>query len=365
VPVAEYFSQDYHSARGLFQHAAQSAGAALQTFELPGHRDPSNRPLSIDVGRIGAREPDRALVILSGTHGVEGFCGSGCQVGFFVDHLCRALPASACALLVHALNPFGFAWLRRVNEDGVDLNRNFIDFSKALPSSTAYEALHDYLVPADWKGEGRRAADIGLDAYIKQHGPRAFQSAITGGQYTRPTGLFYGGATATWSAKTLISILRQQLPPTVRYLAVLDLHTGLGPTAYGEPILTSRGAGDRERATKWYGPEVKDLAADEAVAARLSGSISDGVSHARPDVELTFLALEFGTIPMMDVLTALRADHWLHSSPTVDPALRAEIQLQMRNAFYCESADWQAAVYGRTADFIYRACRGLATSSSP
>ena len=53
------------------------------------------------------------------------------------------------------------------------------------------------------------------------------------------------------------------------------------------------------------------------------------------------------------------------SSPTVDPALRTEIQLQMRNAFYCESADWQAAVYGRIADFIYRACRGLATSSSP
>jgi hypothetical protein len=25
---------------------------------------------------------------------------------------------------------------------------------------------------------------------------------------------------------------------------------------------------------------------------------------------------------------------------------------------------WQTAVYGRTADFIYRACRGLATSSS-
>jgi predicted deacylase len=268
-------------------------------------------------------------------------------------------------LLVHALNPFGFAWLRRVNEDGVDLNRNFIDFSQPLPSSTAYEALHDYLVPADWQGEGRRSADQALDAYHKQHGPRAFQSAITGGQYTRPTGLFYGGTRATWSAQTLITILQQQLPSTVRHLAVLDLHTGLGPVAYGEPILTSRGPGDRERAAKWYGPEVKDLAAGEAVATQLSGSICDGVSKARPDVELTFLALEFGTRPDREVLTALRADHWLHNSPAVAPALRADIQSQMRNAFYCESPDWQAAVYGRTADFIYRACRGLSSSSSP
>jgi hypothetical protein len=364
VPVAEYFSQDYNSARERFRHAARSAGATLQTFELPGYRDPSIRPLTIDVGCIGAQQPDRALVILSGTHGVEGFCGSGCQVGFFVDHLYRALPATACALLVHALNPFGFAWLRRVNEDGVDLNRNFVDFSKALPSSTAYESLHDYLVPPDWKGEGRKAADLAIGAYMNQHGQRALQSAITGGQYTRPTGLFYGGAKRTWSATTLITILQQHLAPAVRYLSCLDLHTGLGPPAYGEPILTSRNAVDLERAIKWYGPEVKDLAGDEAVAARLSGSIADGVMDARPDVELTFLALEFGTIPMLDVLTALRGDHWLHSCSNVDPALRTEIQSQMRNAFYSDSPDWQAAVYGRTADFIYRACRGLASSKS-
>jgi hypothetical protein len=205
----------------------------------------------------------------------------------------------------------------------------------------------------------------GPDVYIKQHGLRAFQSAVSGGQYTRPKGLFYGGVTATWSAKMLMAILRQQLPSTVRYLAVLDLHTGLGPVAYGEPILTSRGPSDRERAAKWYGPEVKDVAADESVSAQLSGSISNGVSQARPEVELTFLALEFGTRPVIEVLTALRADHWLHSSATVDPSLRADIQSQMRKAFYCESPDWQAAVYGRVADFVYRGCRGLSTSSSP
>ena len=29
--------------------------------------------------------------------------------------------------MIHALNPFGFAHLRRANEDNVDLNRNFVD----------------------------------------------------------------------------------------------------------------------------------------------------------------------------------------------------------------------------------------------
>jgi hypothetical protein len=364
MPVAEYFGTDYIASRELFRRAAKSAGAAVQSLELPGHRGPKDESLSIDISRVGASQPDRALVIISGTHGVEGFAGSGCQVGFFVDHLYQALPSTACALLVHALNPFGFAWLRRVNEDGVDLNRNFVDFSKPLPSSSAYEALHDFLVPADWQGETRRSADLGLQSSIRQHGLRAFQAAVTGGQFTRPTGLFYGGTRATWSAQTLISVFRQQLPATVRQIAVLDLHTGLGPSAYGEPILTSSTPADRDRAVRWYGPEVKDLASDESISAQLSGSIADGLRRALSEVELTFLGLEFGTRPMMEVLTALRADHWLHSHERVDEELKSAIPLQMRSAFYCDSPDWQAAVYGRTADFIFRACRGLSASDS-
>jgi hypothetical protein len=63
MPVAEYFSRDYRSARELFRHVAQSAGAALQMYELPGHLGPANESLTIDVGRIGAHEPDRALAI--------------------------------------------------------------------------------------------------------------------------------------------------------------------------------------------------------------------------------------------------------------------------------------------------------------
>ena len=156
MPVAQYFSPDYRSAREAFRTAAQRAGAALQAYELPGQRGPNDESLSIDVARLGAADADRALVVISGTHGIEGFAGSGCQVGFLTDRLYEALPGSACVVLVHALNPYGFAWSRRVNEDGVDLNRNFVDFAKPLPPSTAYEPLHDWLVPLDWQGDERR-----------------------------------------------------------------------------------------------------------------------------------------------------------------------------------------------------------------
>src|SRR6516225_9551772 len=98
----------------------------------------------------------------SGTHGVEGFCGSGCQTGYLNDRLYEALSSKSAVILVHALNPFGFAWLRRVNEDNIDVNRNFHDFRKPLPSSEAYEQLHGWLVPGDWTGPQREKADAAL-----------------------------------------------------------------------------------------------------------------------------------------------------------------------------------------------------------
>lgn len=359
MPIAEYFSRDYASARQRFQAAARRAGAALTRYELPGRVGPSGEALAIDVARLGNASAESALLVISGTHGIEGFAGSGCQVGLLEDRLYEALGGSTCLVLLHALNPYGFAWLRRVNEEGVDLNRNFADFSRALPPSTAYEALHDWLIPADWEGEARRAADAALVSFGQTHGMPALQAAVSGGQYTRPTGLFYGGTRESWSASMLTRVLAEVLPGTVRRLGVLDLHTGLGPAGYGEPILDAGGAADRERALRWYGADVKDLAAGESVSARLVGTMARGIERARPQAELTYIGLEFGTRPTMEVLTALRADHWLHARAGADPALRARIQQQMREAFFSESPAWQAAVYGRTADLVLRALRGL------
>ena len=154
------FSADtYIAAREKFLSAARAARCDLSIYPLPNHMGPDGQELTIDVGKLGPPEPEAILVLISGTHGVEGFCGSGCQLGFLADRLYEALPVNCGALLVHALNPYGFAWLRRVNEKNVDLNRNFHDFSKDLPSCSAYEELHDWLVPLEWEGEQSRCLD--------------------------------------------------------------------------------------------------------------------------------------------------------------------------------------------------------------
>ena len=359
MSVSDYFSADYASARERFRTAATRAAAGMTSYLLPGHHGPDGEALTLDVAHLGGTQAQSALLVIAGTHGVEGLAGSGCLVGLLEDRFDKELQASGCLVLLHAINPYGFAWLRRVTEEGVDLNRNCVDFSRPLPSSEAYERLHEWLVPRQWQGDVRRAADEALMAYAQQHGMAALQAAVSGGQYTRPGGLFYGGVREAWSVRMLLRVLREILPASVRRLAVLDLHTGLGPPAYGEPILDAGDGKVRERALRWFGADVRDLSAGESVSARLTGTLARGIERARPELELTLIGLEFGTRPVMEVLTALRADHWLHSHGAGDPQAAAQIRRQMRDAFYCDSPAWQAAVYGRTADLAFRALRGL------
>jgi hypothetical protein len=162
MATSDFFAHSYDEARSKFLNISQSVGAILTQHALPNHCGPNGEALFVDVAQLGAVNPKSLLILISGTHGVEGFCGSGCQVGYLADRVYEALPADAGVMLVHALNPFGFAWLRRVNEANVDLNRNFQNFNESLPSSVGYEAFHDYLVPQDWEGEQRAKADAAL-----------------------------------------------------------------------------------------------------------------------------------------------------------------------------------------------------------
>ena len=115
MPTSDYFSAAYAEARVKFRDAARAADARLSEYLLPDLLGPRGESLAVDVAVLGPKAPEAMLLLISGTHGVEGFCGSGCQVGYLADDLAGALPARAGAILVHGLNPYGFAWLRRVN----------------------------------------------------------------------------------------------------------------------------------------------------------------------------------------------------------------------------------------------------------
>src|SRR5262249_50013786 len=144
-------AQSYAEARQKFLAAADSADLDVESHAHPMlGRD--GEALALDVARDGPRDAQRLLLISSGWHGVEGFGGSGVQAALRRDAAWRqaAHDAGVAVVYLHALNPYGFSWWRRTTHENVDLNRNFHDFSKPLPSNPGYDEIASLLVPPTW-----------------------------------------------------------------------------------------------------------------------------------------------------------------------------------------------------------------------
>ncbi|MGO8914474.1 MAG: M14 family metallopeptidase [Stellaceae bacterium] len=356
----DYFSGDYRAARGAFMAAAQAAGARLQSYDNAGARGPAGEALATDIAWLGPADASRMLVTVSATHGAEGFCGSGVQTGSFRSGLARALPADTALLAVHAINPYGFAWTRRVTEDNVDLNRNFIAHERGLPRNDGYVALAAAICPAEWSAAARRATQALLAEYGERHGAAALQQAITGGQYSHADGIFYGGAATTWSRRTLLRIAAEHLA-RARRVAVIDYHTGLGPYGHGEKIVVHPpGSAGFARARDWYGDAITSTTLGTSRSSDVVGDLLTGLGTALPAAEVTAMALEFGVRPLEESLDALRADNWLHHHGTLESAQGREIKAQMRAAFYGDADDWKDMIFEQAADAQRRALAGLA-----
>jgi hypothetical protein len=140
--MSNCFSDHYLEARDKFLAAARDAGAELSHFAL-GHKGPEGSELFTDAAWLGHRDAKSVIVTISGTHGVEGFFGSATQVEWLWRAKGAPFPKDVAALHIHALNPYGFAWLRRTNEGNVDINRNWMDFANPLPASPLYDELSD------------------------------------------------------------------------------------------------------------------------------------------------------------------------------------------------------------------------------
>jgi hypothetical protein len=359
MTAAIHFAADYAEARRRFVDAAQAAGARITRHDSPA-RGPAGEELATETAWAGPADAPNVLMTISATHGVEGFCGSGIQVGSFAAGLARELPPGTALLAVHAINSYGFAWLRRVTEENVDLNRNFVDFARPLPENADYDLLADAICPAAWDGATRQAMQARLNAFGLERGIAALQQAVTGGQYRHKDGIFYGGAAPTRARATLERILAAQLGH-VRRLAVIDFHTGLGPYGYGEPIVMARpGEAEYERARQWWGDDITSPAAGSSTSAVVLGTNLAGIAHALPRAELTGCGLEFGTIAMHDVLDAVRGDNWLHAHGRVDSEEGRRLKRLIRDAFYCDKDDWKAMLLEQGIQRQREALRGLA-----
>jgi len=362
APIESHFAQTYAEARAKFLAGAAAAGLAVQSHPhpLPGH---DGEALAMDVARDGPDDAAAVLLLSSACHGVEGFCGSGVQGAALADAALRrrARDGGVAIVFIHALNPWGFSWWRRVTQENVDLNRNFQDFSRPLPRNTAYDEIAQLVVPDDWPPTP--AVRQAVADHLATHSPREWQAAVSGGQYHHPDGVFFGGQAPTWSQQTLRAALRAH-GQRCRRIGWIDVHTGLGPSGVGERIFA--GPDDTatlERARAWWGPGVTSIYDGSSTSALLSGLMFNAAEQECAQAEHTGIALEYGTVPMTEVTDALRADHWLAKHPDkADAATRATIRRRMRDAFYTDTPQWKAQIVAQGLEAVRQGIDGLAAA---
>lgn len=370
VPSPEaMFSETYGECRTRFLKAAEAAGARLAAHENPNANGPDGSALYLDTAWFGPADARTVLLNTSGTHGAEGFAGSAAQRAWIEDGGPKALADGLAVLMVHGVNPFGFAWGLRGTENNVDLNRNFLDHTQPYPVNPLYDQVHDLLCPKriDRASMGRVMAEG--SKLIGQHGQWALEDAISRGQYTHADGYHFGGHGPEWSNLTLRRIVRDALDGASR-IGFIDWHTG--PAGDGELIylcFSDRASPAFHRAESWWGERQLDAATIDAQwgskRPTRRGILFWGVEEEiKPHAEMTGAVIEFCSAETKpDPAQALRVpmlERWLRFEGGFDAPEAAGYLEEIRDDYAPRRRSWQENVIAHALETYHKTLAGMA-----
>jgi len=340
------FHPSYVEARRAFRDTAREYDFDTVVFELPEHRGVDNEVLTIDVATKGV---GNQLILTSGIHGVEGYAGSACQLDCM-----QQLPFEGIrVVLIHGINPYGFSHKSRTNECGVDLNRNCgPEFPRG--HNAEYGDIHARLTEIIHSPSLPDLAETREKLAILEQeiGTTPFATAVAGGQYRYPDGLFYGGQAPQVSLGLLNRIISEHCSTSSKKTLTIDIHTGLGPSGHGELIyLGDQRDAAFELARRWLG-DVTCPAAGDSASQVVEGSAENFFIRDELGDQVSHVGLEYGTLPLLDVLAALCFDAWLRNRNNVGLADAKIVRQIVFDAFCGSTANWQEAVLARARQVV-------------
>ncbi len=357
----------YQELRQRFLATAQENHATLVHYPHP-LKGMQGEELFTDVAILAKPGTKKWLVSVSGTHGVEGFYGSMCQTGY-LEHLARTgRDETVGILMVHLINPWGTSWQRRVNEDNIDLNRNYLDYSRPLPQNPWYDTVHALFKKDCATGAARAASDAAWQTKEQELGPTELQNRLGTGQYRHQDGLYFGGFAPAWSNLTLRAIMQEHLAGCTDAIS-FDLHTGAG--AYGHPMLMGIAEHDYPGladAAQIYGAWLYQIltrpgqTTDTGISAAATGYTSQAMVELMAGKRFAQLVIECGTYDGNTVgHQALIDDHFLHLQGEPEGEHFRRVKAALMEFFYPSDNDWRELVWVRTRQIFDRALAALAT----
>jgi Protein of unknown function (DUF2817) len=348
--AADYYSDRVDQASARFRLAAAAAGAAVRVHAHP-KTGPQGEALATMVADVNPDAP-QALVVVSGTHGVEGLCGSAIQCALLEQLAIRPLPSSLGLVVVHHINPWGAAWSRREDDENIDIFRNLLYRHPPFAPNQLYARFEEGINPRAWEGPERERADHIYREFLQTHGADGAMAAIRRGQHQFPKGITFHGTEASWSRRVVEQIGREHLAGA-RQIDVLDIHTGYG--AFGQLLVIPSApaeAGLHQRIKDWFPGQFYAWGQDVRIPDHPQGPYHLWQEQLGTPT-LNNVGLEFGTYDLGQRFDLFRANNCFHAyGDPLSPAARA-VAVEYREMYCPASMAWRALVLERGLAFIH------------
>lgn len=356
-----YFAKNYEqSRRGFIQVVRwmqeKFPQSKLDSYLMP----PDNKDeLYTDVLYVPVQNSDTLIVVTSGVHGIEAYTGSAIQQSILDRFFVNELPLKASLLFVHSVNPYGHKNFRRVNENNVDLNRNFLsnqdDFGTIInPSYQNLEAFLNNKVKFQSKLLEKTRFVFSTLKELKNYGIKSFRQAILQGQYQFEKGIFFGGKDYQ-AQRDLIDKLIDKYMLRYKRIVFIDIHTGYGYR--GKLHLIGMDTYPDETVYEDLQALYPDDRIEKADAGqgdfyKINGAMFDYIYDklTPKNIRVLPVAWEFGTngnirtLKSIDSLRIIRAENQAFHYGCVDDKSKQKIKKEYRNLFYPDSDSWQRKV---------------------
>ena len=350
--MTDYFPSSYEDSRERFRLSLSLLqqkwpDARLESYPLKEHPD-----LSVDWIWADSRRKENLVIVSTGEHGIEGYVGAAMMKVFIEEFAPRLDSEDTGLLLIHALNPWGMKYHRKVNENNVDMNRNFVFDGNFDPAINPEFHQVSYLINPQ-----KRMRSFGLENLyfwgrvvraLLTAGYATVSQAFLLGQHHTPNGCFYGGSSYQETTKVAMDLYRQAIEAYQNGIQ-FDMHTGYGPRYQMTVIVPPNDpVPSGEAMQKFNYPLVQKITADEFYA--ISGDMGEYyyrmIEAKYPGKRLFACGFEFGTFgdSLLARIRSLRSmvfENQLHWHGAKDKKTAERVLNEFEKHYYPRETKWR------------------------
>ena len=360
-----YLEAGYDEARTRFRLGAAALQEVLPEVEIGQIPVPSETDddLTMDWLYVPATgSPEKLLIVTSGVHGIEAFAGSAVQQMMLSEIVFAQDRTHLSLLFIHAVNPWGYRHLRRVNEHNIDMNRHFAATDALFETVNEYYPVVDpdlnrttAVTQTDFDNRGPYVAQF-LIAFSAANPTADVYQAVLSGQYQYPLGLYYGGMEFEAQKATLEALLVEKLDQH-EAVFLMDLHTGYGNRAqlhlFGAPDLGTPAAVE----SIFAGYEIDT--GDSPDFYETFGDIILYLGELAAEREMTYvgMTMEYGTLGLgleagADSLgrTVLENQGYHHGYES--EAVQADVEEAFRELYFPAASDWRETIMQSSREML-------------